>query len=97
MANAEDNVVTINPENLPETRETTSALISYICYKETDLRDEIAEKGVTREIADKIHSKLETVYQGLGLKCPDLSWIYEVNFKIHKNTDNSMTIPSASR
>ena len=48
----DENVVTINPENLTETRKTTSALISYICYKGPDLCNEISQKGVTREIAD---------------------------------------------
>ena len=83
----------IDFDQLPDMRETISGIIGLLCYSDTDLRAMLLEDGLNSKNLTAVVDKIRAFYTQIGKEAPDLSWMENTKFNIHKNDDNTYVIP----
>ena len=83
----------IDFDQLPDMRETIAGIIGLICYSDAQLRSMLIDEGMNSGNIDAVMDKVRAFYKQIGRDAPDLSWMKNTTFNIHKNDENTYVIP----
>ena len=83
----------INFDQLPNMRETIVGIIGLICYSDAELRATLIDEGINSGNVAVVMDKVKAFYKQMGQDAPDLSWMKDTTFNIHKNDENNYVIP----
>ncbi len=83
----------IDFDQLPDMRETVAGIVGLMCYSDAQLRSTLLDEGMNSDNIDMIMDKGSAFYKQLGKDVPDLSWMRDTTFNVHKNNENTYVIP----